>query len=252
MRKTLLTLALAGAVALPFAAGGHADAQTKDNTKTDGASHYHVYINNQVKNMSLEDLEKFLKNTKGQNIQKLIQQYGINVNHNDEQTQQKPSTQTKPAAPAKGTQTQKPTASSQQATDNGETTKSVSAYEQQVVDLTNKERTDRGLQPLKLDVNLSKMARDKSADMVKNNYFDHQSPTYGSPFDMMKKYGISYSSAGENIAAGQKTPEEVVNSWMNSEGHRANILNPDYDTIGVGYVQGGSYGSYWTQEFIGH
>jgi uncharacterized protein YkwD len=67
---------------------------------------------------------------------------------------------------------------------------------------------------------------------------------------MMKQYGIQFSSAGENIAAGQKTPEEVVNGWMNSEGHRANILNGKFTTIGVGYVEGGSYGSYWTQEFI--
>ncbi len=65
---------------------------------------------------------------------------------------------------------------------------------------------------------------------------------------MMKKYGITYRYAGENIAMGQKTPEEVVNAWMNSEGHRANILNPNYNTIGVGYV---SQGNYWTQEFIG-
>jgi len=95
------------------------------------------------------------------------------------------------------------------------------------------------------------MARDKSADMRDHHYFSHQSPTYGSPFDMMKKYGISYTTAGENIAAGQTTPEEVVQAWMNSEGHRANILNPNYTAIGVGYVKGGSYGSYWTQDFIG-
>lgn len=83
--------------------------------------------------------------------------------------------------------------------------------------------------------------------MQKNNYFDHNSPTYGSPFDMMKKFGISYKSAGENIAQGQRTPEEVVQAWMNSAGHRANILNNGFTHIGVGYVENGNY---WTQQFI--
>ncbi|MFC9275224.1 CAP domain-containing protein, partial [Bacillus spizizenii] len=89
---------------------------------------------------------------------------------------------------------------------------------------------------------------DQSRDMKDKNYFDHQSPTYGSPFDMMKSFGISYKTAGENIAKGQKTPEEVVKAWMNSEGHRKNILNPNFTHIGVGYVESGSI---WTQQFIG-
>ena len=79
------------------------------------------------------------------------------------------------------------------------------------------------------------------------NYFDHTSPTYGSPFDMMKSFGISYNAAGENIAMGQTTPEQVVTSWMNSEGHRANILNGEFTHIGVGYVADGNV---WTQQFI--
>lgn len=84
--------------------------------------------------------------------------------------------------------------------------------------------------------------------MKDKNYFDHQSPTYGSPFDMMKSFGISYKTAGENIAQGQKTPEEVVKAWMNSQGHRENIMNPSFTHIGVGYVESGNY---WTQQFIG-
>lgn len=92
------------------------------------------------------------------------------------------------------------------------------------------------------------MAHEKSRDMSANGYFSHISPTYGSPFDMMKKYGITYRYAGENIAMGQRTPEEVVKAWMNSEGHRKNILSPNYNYIGVGYV---AQGNYWTQEFIG-
>lgn len=84
--------------------------------------------------------------------------------------------------------------------------------------------------------------------MQRNKYFSHTSPTYGSPFDMMKKFGISFRTAGENIAMGQRTPEEVVNAWMNSSGHRQNILNPNFTHIGVGYVENGNY---WTQMFIG-
>ncbi|WLR56756.1 CAP domain-containing protein [Mesobacillus subterraneus] len=124
----------------------------------------------------------------------------------------------------------------------------VSAYEQKVVELTNQERAKNGLKPLALDTELSKVAREKSRDMQSKGYFSHTSPTYGSPFDMMKKFGITYRSAGENIAMGQRTPEEVVQAWMNSSGHRANILNSSYTHIGVGHV---ATGNYWTQMFIG-
>ncbi len=124
----------------------------------------------------------------------------------------------------------------------------VSAYEQEVLELTNAEREKQGLKPLTLDTELSKVARIKSEDMQKNNYFSHTSPTYGSPFDMMKQFGISYRAAAENIAMGQRTPEEVVNAWMNSDGHRKNILSSSYTHIGIGYVENGNY---WTQMFIG-
>lgn len=93
---------------------------------------------------------------------------------------------------------------------------------------------------------LNKVAMAKAQDMYNNNYFDHQSPTYGSPFDMMKSFGITYSTAGENIAKGQTSPAEVMNQWMNSPGHRANILNSSYTQIGIAY-----YNSEWVQEFIG-
>lgn len=94
---------------------------------------------------------------------------------------------------------------------------------------------------------LSRVARYKSQDMANNKYFSHTSPTYGSPFNMIKNFGIKYRSAGENIAYGQRTPAQVVNSWWNSAGHRANMLNANYTDIGVGYVANGNY---WTQMFI--
>lgn len=129
-----------------------------------------------------------------------------------------------------------------------EDTSELHAFETEVVELTNVEREKNGLAPLEIDGELSKVAREKSQDMQVNNYFDHNSPTYGSPFDMMESFGIDYRAAGENIAKGQGSPEEVVNAWMNSEGHRANILNGDFTHIGVGYIENGNV---WTQQFIG-
>lgn len=127
------------------------------------------------------------------------------------------------------------------------TDESITSFEQQVIDLTNEKRASRGLKPLTANWELSRVARYKSQDMVNNKYFSHTSPTYGSPFNMIKNFGIKYRSAGENIAYGQRTPEQVVNSWWNSAGHRANMLNANYTDIGVGYV---SNGNYWTQMFI--
>lgn len=122
------------------------------------------------------------------------------------------------------------------------------AFERKVAELTNKERVANGLAPLTFDSSLSNVARIKSNDMFKNNYFSHTSPTYGSPFDMMRQYGITYYSAAENIAMGQRTPEQVVQGWMNSPGHKANILNDSLTHIGVGLSDGNFY---WTQMFIG-
>lgn len=126
----------------------------------------------------------------------------------------------------------------------------VKNVETEVLNLVNQERQRAGLQPLQMDWELARVARTKSEDMATKNYFSHQSPTYGSPFDMMKHFGIQYKSAGENIASGQRTANEVMASWMKSQGHRENILKPDYQYIGVGYYQGGQYGHMWTQQFI--
>ena len=126
-------------------------------------------------------------------------------------------------------------------------TAGISAAESKVVQLTNVERRKNGLPDLQMDTALSKVAHEKANDMQSKHYFSHTSPTYGSPFDMMRDFGITYRSAGENIAQGQTTPEEVVQAWMNSEGHRKNILSADFTHIGVGYTQ---QGSYWSQMFI--
>ena len=124
----------------------------------------------------------------------------------------------------------------------------VLAYEQEVVRLVNAERASYGLPALSIRADLCQYARVKSQDMHDSGYFSHTSPNYGSPFDMMQSFGITYSHAGENIAMGYSTPEAVVSAWMNSEGHRANIFSASYTELGVGYVADGGY---WTQWFVG-
>ena len=118
--------------------------------------------------------------------------------------------------------------------------------QQEILSLVNKERAAAGLSALELDTKLNEVATEKARDMAVNNYFSHTSPTYGSPFDMLSEFGVSYRTAGENIAYGQTSEEQVMNDWMNSPGHRANILNANYTKLGVGYVQGK-----WVQLFIG-
>ncbi|WP_236910921.1 CAP domain-containing protein [Clostridium sp. Cult1] len=122
------------------------------------------------------------------------------------------------------------------------------SIEREVVRLVNIEREKAGLNPLAYSEELSKVARAKSQDMANKNYFSHTSPTYGDPFSMMRSFGIQYKTAGENIAKGYSSAKSVVNGWMNSSGHRANILNPSFGTIGVGYVKANGT-TYWTQMF---
>lgn len=126
----------------------------------------------------------------------------------------------------------------------------VKAQENEVIRLVNVERSKRGLPALKANWELARVARYKSQDMINKNYFSHTSPTYGSPFAMMESFGIRYTSAGENIAYGQQTPQEVMNAWMNSTGHRNNILSSSFSEIGVGLAKNKNGVCYWTQMFI--
>lgn len=128
------------------------------------------------------------------------------------------------------------------------TSQTVRQFEQEVIALTNQERAKNGLAPLTENWELSRVARYKSQDMADIGYFSHTSPTYGSPFKMITDFGISYRSAGENIAMGYATPEAVREGWMNSPDHRANILGSTYTQIGIGYVADGNY---WTMALIG-
>ena len=124
------------------------------------------------------------------------------------------------------------------------------SVENEILSLVNRERAANGLSALTLDTNLCAAAQAKAEDMSEKGYFSHTSPTYGSPFDMMRSFGISYKTAGENIAKGQKTPSAVMSAWMNSEGHRKNILSGGFSKLGVGYVNSGGT-TYWVQMFIG-
>lgn len=130
------------------------------------------------------------------------------------------------------------------------TTSQLTADEQEVFDLINAKRVANGLATLKIDDELQNVARIKAKDMVDNNYFSHNSPIYGSPFDMIKNFGIRYKTAGENIA-GNSSNSGAVNAWMNSEGHRANILNSSFNYTGVGVVKSPKYGKVYVQMFMG-
>ena len=190
-----------------------------------------------------KEINKEVNKDTNKEVSKEVEKEPTNVVNNEtpkaptltETTSQTPATQTKTEqAPA---QEDKETTATDQ----------ILAIEEKVVALTNAERAKNGLSALQIDRPLMAAAREKSQDMKDKNYFSHTSPTFGSPFDRLKALGIAYKSAGENIAKGQKSPEEVVQAWMNSEGHRANILNKDFTHIGVGYVQDGNI---WTQQFI--
>ena len=131
----------------------------------------------------------------------------------------------------------------------GQTT-TLTADEQEVFDLINKQRTNNGLTALKLDSEVQRVARIKAQDMVNNNYFSHNSPTYGTPFEMLNSFKVSYKSAGENIA-GNSSNSGAVNAWMNSSGHKANILSTNFNYTGIGVVSSSKYGKIYVQMFIG-
>ena len=140
--------------------------------------------------------------------------------------------------------------SSNQSSQNTTTTTTMTTDEKEVFDLINKQRTNNGLKALTMDTGAQKVAKVKAQDMVDNNYFSHTSPTYGSPFDMLKSFKVSYNTAGENIA-GNSTNSGAVNAWMNSSGHKANILYSSFNYTGIGVVSSNKYGKVFVQIFIG-
>ncbi|MDC3413734.1 CAP domain-containing protein [Aquibacillus sp. 3ASR75-11] len=197
--------------------------------------------NNQQGNDRWNQYDNQMNPRQGQNF---FQNPNTNQWQNNGTADRDQGTQTEPNRQTESNQQQ--TEPNQQ-TDNGQNSNSLSEFQSKVVTLTNQEREQKGLQPLKSDKELTNVAQTKAEDMATNNYFSHTSPTYGSPFNMMQDFGIQYTTAAENLAQGQKTPKEVVNGWMNSPGHRKNILNKDVTHIGIGFAKDGNY---WTQMFI--
>lgn len=135
-------------------------------------------------------------------------------------------------------------------TGGGTATTNLTEDELEVFNLINKQRTNNGLATLKIDSEVQNVARIKAKDMVDNNYFSHNSPTYGTPFNMLNSFKVSYKTAGENIA-GNSSNTAAVNAWMNSSGHKANILNSSFNYTGIGVVTGSKYGKIYVQMFIG-
>ena len=166
----------------------------------------------------------------------------------DSETNNKPSTDDNTSKPSKPSTDNN--ATSKPSVGTGETNvANADSMVQEVLSLVNQERAKMGLSPLSIDATLQKSAMAKSKDMALNNYFDHNSPTYGTPFQMMKQFGITYRAAAENIAKGQTSAAQVMNSWMNSSGHRANILG-NYTHIGIGIYKNANGQILWTQQFI--
>ncbi|MEO3944632.1 CAP domain-containing protein [Gorillibacterium sp. CAU 1737] len=226
--RRLMTTALAGSLlAAPLLASGTADAASAYRVKANDTL-WRISVNQGVTLNSLIQANSWIKNPNIIWEGMVITIPTKTTTSTPSKTPSTPVTST-PSAPSTGTS----------ATDDTAT-----AYAKQVASIVNQERAAAGLSPLTFDSALSKMAVDKAKDMIVNNYFSHTSPTYGSPFDMMTRYGIPHSYAGENIAKGQRTPQEVMTAWMNSAGHKANILNANYKKIGVGYYNGA-----WVQEF---
>ena len=131
-----------------------------------------------------------------------------------------------------------------------------SQFINEVLELVNEERSEKGLNPLELDNKLTNIAKEHSQSMAMNDFVSHEDPTDGSsPQDRIDEGGYEWTRWGENVAAGQSTPEEVMTGWMNSADHRSNLLNPDFTEIGIGYEfmvdDKGSvnYNHYWTQVF---
>lgn len=166
----------------------------------------------------------------------------IKTKYEQQPSQSQPSNPAQPSTPSQPSTPQKPDPQVPLPSD-------LTADEKEMIQLLNKERANNGLSPLQVDMKLENVARVKAQDLVKNNYFNHNSPTYGTPFQMMKSFGINYRSAAENlaqnwtVAAGHKM-------LMDSSGHRANILNPSYEYVAIAIVDGGPYGKTFVQMFV--
>lgn len=266
MNKKFKTIALSGVllVSTVFSAGAASAAAVEQNKDYEVAKVYQI-------NLDSLDLDSLLQADPQDLLERLYDHINSNFPQGEwknpwqpapapevEQPTPAPSPEIEQPTPAPAPEVEQPTpepapapaptkpAPTPEQPNNNGSAEGVSELAQEVARLVNEERAKAGLGPLTLDTALSNMALDKAKDMYHNNYFSHNSPTYGSPFDMMDQYNIPYSHAGENIAKGQSTAQQVMTDWMNSEGHKQNILNPNFTKIGVSY-----YNNVWVQAFTG-
>ncbi|WP_434796746.1 CAP domain-containing protein [Terrisporobacter vanillatitrophus] len=222
------------------------DSSTEKNNANTGNNNSQSNNNTNTGNNNSQSNNNTNTNTENNNNQSKN-----NTNTENNNNQSNNNTNTGNNNNTKDNVAEKPSTDNSTSNNNQSTTESFSSFQKEVTRLVNVERSKRGLSELSFNTQLSNVATLKSQDMINKNYFSHTSPTYGSPFDMMKQFNISYRTAGENIAMGQKTPAEVVNAWMNSQGHRENILNSNFTDIGVGVAKSSNGTLYWTQMFIG-
>ena len=236
MNKKIKSLVMAGLVSIMAgSAVVSSNALCKDNvTTTSKKGAIYIFVNGKKHVINLGGINKPSQDNNQNNN-------NSNIGNNDKPNNNKPN----------NNQNNNINTDKDYNTSNDNVTGEFAAFQKEVVRLVNVERQKQGLGKLSLNAKLSNVATLKSQDMINKNYFDHTSPTYGSPFDMMKQFNISYKTAGENIAKGQKTPAEVVKAWMNSQGHRENILNKNYTEIGIGVAKDANGTLYWTQMFIG-
>lgn len=158
---------------------------------------------------------------------------------------QPPEEETPPAEEAPPQET--PPAQEEPDEDAPEESGGVQEAAEAVTSLVNAARQDAGLSELELDADLCAAAQARAQEIAQS--FSHTRPDGSSCFTILEEFGISYRAAGENIAMGQRTPEEVMDGWMNSSGHRANILNGTFTSIGVGYYVDGAGAAHWVQIF---
>ena len=252
MNKKIKSLVMAGLVSIMAgSAVVSSNALCKDNvTTTSKKGAIYIFVNGKKHVINLGGINKPSQdnnqnntNTGNNNNQN---NNNSNIGNNDKPNNNKPNNN-KP----NNNQNNNINTDKDNNTSNDNVTGEFAAFQKEVVRLVNVERQKQGLGKLSLNAKLSNVATLKSQDMINKNYFDHTSPTYGSPFDMMKQFNISYKTAGENIAKGQNTPAEVVKAWMNSQCHRENILNKNYTEIGIGVAKDANGTLYWTQMFIG-
>ncbi len=228
------------------------DHQIKINSKTINHEQLDILLKDLYANRDIQSIiERVQAKYPNVKIEPVKRQPGNQNNENPiDQSQEIVYEQPKNGEQAKQPVPQQPNPSLQPNQSNDQVQTGITAEEQEMVDLVNAERAKVGLPALKVNTELTNVARVKAQDMIDNNYFSHQSPKYGSPFDMLQHYGVSYRTAGENLA-GNQSVEAAHRALMNSDGHRANILNSHYTEVGIGIINGGPYGKMFVQMFKG-